>query len=269
MIEKKIKHFDLRQIADSGQCFRWELLDEDESGCTYRIPAFDTYIEVAQTYGSDVFRFSCTEDEWEDIWYKYFDLSTDYVAIEEVILGSGDEHLIESYEYGSGVRILQQDLWEMIVTFMISQNNNIKRIRNSVDMLCKRCGKEIGSGVYTFPKPGEVPSDIFLDKTMGFGYRGPYLAEIFEFAKDNPQWINDLKKLSYGDALDALMERKGIGAKVANCICLFGLHHVEAFPIDTHVKQLLEKYYSDGFDFDRYEGFAGIIQQYLFYYELQ
>ena len=74
--------------------------------------------------------------------------------------------------------------------------------------------------------------------------------------------------MSYDEAMDSLLERKGIGKKVANCICLFGLHHVDAFPIDTHVKQLLDKYYQDGFDFERYKGVAGIIQQYLFYYEL-
>ena len=89
----------------------------------------------------------------------------------------------------------------MIVTFMISQNNNIKRIKNSVDLLCKRCGKEIEPGVYTFPKPGEVPGEIFLDKTMGFGYRGPYLSDIYEFAEDNPQWINNLKEMTYEEAL--------------------------------------------------------------------
>ena len=103
---------------------------------------------------------------------------------------------------------------------------------------------------------------------MGFGYRASYLSEIYSYTLKNPQWLDNLRKMSYDEAMDSLLERKGIGKKVANCICLFGLHHVDAFPIDTHVKQLLDKYYQDGFDFERYKGVAGIIQQYLVYYEL-
>ena len=113
-----------------------------------------------------------------------------------------------------------------------------------------------------------VPEEVFDDRSMGFGYRAPYLKEIYEYGANNPDWLDNLRKMSYDEAMESLLTRKGIGKKVANCICLFGLHHVDAFPIDTHVKQLLDKYYSDGFDFERYKGVAGIIQQYLFYFEL-
>lgn len=125
-----------------------------------------------------------------------------------------------------------------------------------------------GEELYTFPKPLEVPDEVFDDRSMGFGYRAPYLKEIYEYGANNPGWLDNLRKMSYDEAMESLLSRKGIGKKVANCICLFGLHHVDAFPIDTHVKQLLDKYYSDGFDFERYKGVAGIIQQYLFYFEL-
>ena len=139
--------------------------------------------------------------------------------------------------------------------------------------LCRRCGHKIdgsaeGEELYTFPKPLEVPDEVFDDRSMGFGYRAPYLKEIYEYGANNPDWLDNLRKMSYDEAMESLLSRKGIGKKVANCICLFGLHHVDAFPIDTHVKQLLDKYYSDGFDFERYKGVAGIIQQYLFYFEL-
>lgn len=113
-----------------------------------------------------------------------------------------------------------------------------------------------------------MPDEVFDDRSMGFGYRAPYLKEIYEYGANNPDWLDNLRKMSYDEAMESLLTRKGIGKKVANCICLFGLHHVDAFPIDTHVKQLLDKYYSDGFDFERYKGVAGIIQQYLFYFEL-
>ena len=113
-----------------------------------------------------------------------------------------------------------------------------------------------------------MPEEVFDDRSMGFGYRAQYLKEIYEYGANNPDWLDNLRKMSYDEAMESLLTRKGIGKKVANCICLFGLHHVDAFPIDTHVKQLLDKYYSDGFDFERYKGVAGIIQQYLFYFEL-
>lgn len=265
MYKAKIDNLDLKQIADSGQCFRWKNTDENE----YTIVAFDKAVKITQD--GNEFTFDCDENEWNSIWRDYLDMDTDYARIANLIAEGTDEHLKDAYAFGSGVRILKQDLWEMIVTFMISQNNNIKRITNSVDLLCSRCGKEIKGyeGMYTFPKPGEVSDEVFEDRSIGFGYRAAYLKEIYNYGLHNPNWLDKLRKMSYDEAMTSLLERKGIGKKVANCICLFGLHHVDAFPIDTHVKQLLDKYYSNGFDFRRYNGVAGIIQQYLFYFELQ
>ena len=263
MIKKSIDYLNLQQIADSGQCFRWKKQDDNK----YSVIAYGKYVEIEQN--GNEFTFSCDEQEWEQVWSKYFDMETDYGQIATMIMESGDEHLIEAYKYGSGVRILRQDLWEMMVSFMISQNNNIKRISNSVDMLCERCGSPIEDRGYAFPLPHQSQEEVFADKTMGFGYRDAYLRELYAYARENPHWLEKLEKMTYDQAMEDLLQRKGIGKKVANCICLFGLHHVEAFPIDTHVKQLLEKYYPKGFDFDRYRGVAGIIQQYLFYYELK
>lgn len=266
MISKTINNLNLKQIAESGQCFRWKQIEEKR----YSVVAFGKYLEISQN--GNQFDFSCEEDDWEQFWKDYFDTDTDYDGIRELIMSSEDAHLKEAFEGGSGVRILRQDLWEIIVSFMISQNNNIKRISSSVDLICQRFGRpiELDNQVigYTFPRPGEVNPELFIDKTLGLGYRDLYLKEIYEFAQANPKWLEELKGLDYEAAMASLLERKGIGKKVANCICLFGLHHVDAFPIDTHVKQLLEKYYKEGFDFERYEGVAGIIQQYLFYYEI-
>lgn len=260
-----IDNMDLRQIAESGQCFRWKKLEGRDD--TYNIVAFGRSLNITQM--GNEFELSCDDKEWDEIWKDYFDIDTDYKAIADRIATSNDEHLKLAYSLGSGVRILRQDLWEMIVTFMISQNNNISRITKSVDMLCERAGvKAMDGDGYAFPAPGQVPDEIFEDRTMGFGYRAEYLKEIYVYAAQNPDWVDNLRNLSYDEAMNSLLERKGIGKKVANCICLFGLHHVDAFPIDTHVKQLLAEHYSDGFDFKRYEGVAGIIQQYLFYYEL-
>lgn len=261
-IIKKITHLDLDQIAESGQCFRWKKIEDD----MYVIPALrrgNAWIpELTIKRLGDEFELSCSEEDWTSQWYYYFDLDTDYDEVERRIKSSTDEHAKIAFEEGSGIRILKQDLWEIIVTFIISQNNNIKRITNSVEEIVRR-----NSG--HFPYPGEVDPDMFMDKTLGLGYRSPYLRDLFIYVENNPEWLSLLPELSYEDAVSHLKERTGIGPKVANCICLFGLHHVEAFPIDTHVKQLLEKYYPDGFYYDYYEGIAGIVQQYLFYYELR
>ena len=263
MITKHIDHLDLRQTAMSGQCFRWRCISDD----TYNIVGYGRNLDITQN--GDLFTLSCDEREWEDVWHHYFDLDTDYTHVEELIMTSGDEHLMESFNQGSGIRILNQELWEMIITFIISQNNNIKRITNGVEMLCEACGREIpGSARKTFPNPNEGRSEVFLDRSFGFGYRDQYLLKMFQAATENYSQIEALKNMSYEDAMSSLMSYTGIGRKVANCICLFGLHHIDAFPVDTHVKQLLAKYYPEGFDFERYKGCAGIVQQYLFYYEL-
>lgn len=268
---KRIDHLDLKQTACSGQCFRWKEIGENR----FNIVAFGKSLDIQAVEGeTELFDLSCNEEEWESIWSSYFDMDTDYNHIEKLIRESGDAHLIEAYEMGSGIRILRQDLWEMVISYLISQNNNITRIRRSIDTLCTRCGyiaNGSGEGVhYRFPTPSDtIPEGLFDDASLGLGYRNVYLKEMFEFAQMNPDWLINISAMDYETARNALLERKGIGPKVADCISLFGLHHIEAFPIDTHVKQLLAKYYQNGFDFEYFEGVAGIIQQYLFYYELQ
>ncbi len=254
--------FDLKKIAESGQCFRMKELPDG----TFLVPSGDRAI-------------ICTRDGrpcgdpgfFDAYWHSYFDLDRSYNLLGSVIMTEGDDHLKEAYELGKGIRILKQDLWEIIVSFMISQNNNIKRIAGSVEKLCKLGGKEIEGfpGVYAFPEASELPLSVFEDASLGLGYRAGFIREMFEFTAEHPEWLTELKKASYEDAKRILMEKKGIGPKVSDCICLFALGHVDAFPIDTHVKQLLAKYYPGGINLAPFAGFAGIIQQFLFYYELR
>ncbi len=301
-----IPNLNLRQIALSGQCFRWKRIDTDivcdadavhkydngDSICdTYVIPPygpkqreFAPLVISAVGEGTDEFELSCNSVDWDGHWSKYLDMDTDYDAVRERIMASKDAHLIEAYNYGSGVRILRQDTWEMIITFLISQNNNITRITRSVDEICRRhshltvdsspgVGDDKGvSESYNppfFPRPYEFDVEIIRDKSVGLGYRVPYIEKAIEVFNEDDKLLARLEDMSYEEAYETLVSMTGIGPKVANCICLFGLHHIEAFPIDTHVKQLLDKYYAKGFPYERYEGIAGIIQQYLFYYELK
>lgn len=266
-MKKYIDHFDLSEIAGSGQCFRWK---ETASGCV-RVTAFGRVLNMRACGGEPgYFELDCSEEEWESVWAPYFDLDTDYAAIEALIKKSGDAHLLEAFECGRGIRILKQDLWEIIISFLISQNNNISRIKNSVEALCREVGiRAEGAGEeFSFPMPGEVDPAMFERVNLGLGYRVPYLKEMYEYATEHPKWLESLETMNYEEARAELLQRKGIGPKVADCICLFGLHHIDAFPIDTHVKQLLAKYYPKGFDHEYFKGVAGVIQQYLFYYEL-
>ncbi len=280
----RIPHFNPRQTAESGQCFRWKYADADIVGDrdgayksdgdateydTYVIPPFgpdqrDFEALTVRHAGEepDMFELSCDDIDWMSHWADYLDTGTDYDEVHDRIMLSGDEHAIESYRLGSGIRILKQDTWEMIVTFLISQNNNITRITRSVDEICRR-----HEGY--FPRPDEFNTEILSDRSLGLGYRAPYIDNIVRVFRESEGLLNELGLMSYEEAYDDLIKYTGVGPKVANCICLFGLHHIEAFPIDTHVKQLLDRYYPAGFPYEKYEGIAGIVQQYLFYYELK
>lgn len=232
---------------------------------------------------------SCNEADWLSHWCEYFDIvpSTCYSAqastcndssyrspgsnsldvydvVHTLITTSDDEYLKRAYFNGEGIRILRQDIWETIVSFMISQNNNITRISGSIEKICDLAGLPYNM----FPNPSQMHADWFDDPSLGLGYRNVYIKEILEYVNANPTWLTDLTHMSYKEAYDSLTSQKGIGPKVANCICLFGLHHIEAFPIDTHMKQILSTYYPQGFPLERYNNVAGIVQQYMFNYKL-
>ena len=279
MFTTETDNLDLYRICNSGQCFRFKALSDG----VFAMTASDAYAE-ARLDGKRLV-MSCDEEEFDSFWKHYFDLDSDYDTVEGLMIGSGDGHMIEAYEEGRGIRILNQNLWEMIVSYIVSQNNNIPRIRGSIERIALKGGytvkrfssfthKDISEMpadspcIYRIPEPGEVPPDFFDDASLGLGYRNIYLKEMYDFADKNKDWLAKLGNAGYGDARKMLLERLGIGPKVADCICLFGLHHVEAFPIDTHVRQLLSKYYPDGFDFGYFDGCAGTVQQYLFYFEL-
>ncbi|MCR5509087.1 MAG: 8-oxoguanine DNA glycosylase [Lachnospiraceae bacterium] len=253
-------------IAGSGQCFRWNRTQDDK----YELIAFGRYLTLKKQ--GDELELSCSPGEWDDIWADYLDSGTDYAGIGRLINNSHDEYLKKAYKMGSGIRILKQDLWETVISFMISQNNNIKRIRNSIEAICVKAAvplkNDCPEGKYAFPGPYDVDTDFFNDKSLGLGYREDYLSGMYEYARLHEDFPDRLKSMDHEDAFRELKSFKGIGDKVANCICLFGLHHIDAFPVDTHIRQILETYYPDGFDLERYKGFNGIIQQYMFNYKL-
>lgn len=241
-----IDHMDLNQIANSGQCFRWKQINDN----TYKIPAFGRELIISQD--RDLFTLSCDESEWNSIWRNYFDLDTDYNEAEKIVMASDDDFLKAAYKYGSGIRILRQDLWEVIISFIISQNNNIPRIRKSIEQLCDEVDGR-------FPTYIELARMDLSDK--GLGYRDKYIESAILW------WWAYLKDINK-NFKESLMKIKGVGNKVADCICLFSLHQLDSFPIDTHIKKIIEREYDGKMPEWVNCKYAGLFQQYLFFYEL-
>lgn len=265
------EHFSIGQICESGQCFRLRKLERaGEPEEKYILIALGRYLEIEQKK-KEVF-FDCTQEEYEQVWKHYFDLEEDYGRIIEMI-DERDSYLLRAAEYGSGIRILRQDLWEMIVSFIISQQNNIKRIQKCIDLLSKKYGEkkytEKGVSYYDFPKPEALAKAGLEDLyACNLGYRSRYIHDTAESVSRGEVDLARLKEMSYKAAKAELMKLRGVGIKVAECVCLFGLHKTEAFPVDTHINKVLCQQYPQGFPFERYKGYEGTLQQYIFYYDL-
>lgn len=266
MIDITINNFSLTQICKSGQCFR--MLQESDD--LYSVIAGNRYLEVEQR--DDRCTFHCDESEYEGFWKRYFDLDNDYSRYIAQV-DSADDYLVKAAAFGSGIRILNQDLWEMIVTFLISQQNNITRIRRCINNICERYGEKQltpqGKAFYAFPAP-ESLAGLEEDALMecNLGYRSKYVVRTAKSVVSGEVALDTLYNMPYPEARAELLKLYGIGAKVADCICLFALHHLQAFPIDTHINQAINAHYQDGFPSNLYEGYQGVIQQYIFYYEL-
>ncbi len=265
-------HFSIRQICESGQCFRLQNLGEgNEKGSErYALTALGRYLEIEQKQNE--ISFYCTIEEFEQIWKNYFDLEEDYGRIIGMIDGS-DTYLLEAAAYGRGIRILRQDLWEMIISFIISQQNNIKRIRKCIELLCRRYGEEkktqSGLVYYDFPKPVALAHAELEDLcACNLGYRSRYVRNTAESILRGEVDLKAVCSMSYTEAKAELLKLCGVGVKVAECICLFALHKTEAFPVDTHIRKVLTAQYPQGFPFERYKGCEGTLQQYIFYYDL-
>ena len=258
--------FDLYRIADSGQCFRWE----DLSGGVFRVlnGAYCLYVE---SLGNKEYSFSCGDDEFKTVWWDYFDLSENYAGIRTRIDQEEDPFLWRAAQQEQGIRILRQDPWEMLITFIISQNKNIPAIRRSVEMICECCGEEKldcrGKAYHAFPDPVSLAALGEKElKDCRLGYRWSYVHEAAEAVAAGNLSLEGLRNVNEEATIRDLMALKGVGIKVASCVSLFGLHHVDAFPQDVWVKRVIENEYPQGYPFERYSPYNGIYQQYMFAY---
>ena len=267
MITVELDNFSLREICQSGQCFR---MRETAEKNTYELIAGDKYLKASQE--GSIVNFFCSDMEFICYWVPYFDIDVDYGKYIQTV-NPRDSYLNAAVQCGSGIRILHQNLWEMIITFLISQQNNISRIRGCIERLCARYGEKMesdGTEQYSFPTPEELSAATEADlRQLGMGYRARYIVETTRSILTGEVSLDRLYQIKYyRTARKELMKLSGVGEKVADCICLFALHHMDAFPIDTHIRQVLDEHYRRGFPNRRYRGMRGIMQQYIFYYEL-
>lgn len=251
---------DIQKTFECGQCFRWNA-DSDGVywGIAYGQPA------SVWTEGNSVYIKSAGDME---MWRGYFDLGRDYAEISGRF--SGGEYLERCIAYGSGIRILRQEPWEALCSFIISQCNNISRIKGIVERLCENFGRPVdfeGRRFYSFPDAMSIAAlpARGLD-VLRCGYRAPYILSAAAAVACGDLELQQLISCDSVSAKRRLMQLQGVGEKVANCVVLFGLYHMEAFPIDVWIRRALKEHFPPDFDPASLGDYAGLAQQYIFYY---
>lgn len=288
LVIEEVKNFKLKQIFECGQCFRFHKI----SDTNYITVAFERVIELEED-GNDIKIYNSNKEDLENIWIDYFDLNRDYSEIKDEL--SKDNLLRKSVEYGSGIRILNQDPFEILISFIISARNSIPSIMKTINKISAKWGKSIeykGNIYNAFPTIEQI-KDANLEEIQetGASFRSKYiidtisnvynsykskidgnLEEIEKFKKYDLDYI---KTLSDDECHAALNEFKGVGAKVADCIMLFSMNKYSAFPVDVWVKRAMIYFYGAEdaslnririFARNKFKELSGFAQQYLFYY---
>ncbi|MBR3015475.1 MAG: DNA-3-methyladenine glycosylase 2 family protein [Clostridia bacterium] len=266
MTVQKTDCLSLSAIADSGQCFRWRR----ETG-GYRIIAGGKTLHVRQEPDGNELFLDCPENDWHLYWKNYFDFNTDYSAIIAGIPAQ-DAYLRAAAEYGRGIRILRQEPWETLATFILSQRKNIPAIKQAVEKLCAAAGRAIGEEngetLYAFPTASEILG-LGLPglQACGLGYRAPYVFRAAEACCESVLRLDEMEALDDEKLFCKLCSLYGVGRKIAYCCMLFGFHRMNAFPVDVWMDRVWKNRYPGGIPVDSYAPWAGVMQQYMFAYE--
>lgn len=263
---------DMRKIALSGQIFRFNEISEG----SFRLIANDRLLNIytigEKSLGNEkyfVYELDCDEKEYKSFWKNYFDMDTNYEYFSRNIPRE-DEFLTKGAKFSRGIRILRQDKWEMLISFIISQRKNIPAIKSSIEKLSKQFGekKETLSGIeyYAFPTAKELANaDIDKLNACSLGYRAAYILDTARKVYEGMD-LDSFDNLSDDKLIEKLKEFNGVGVKVANCTALFGYHRIATFPIDVWIQRVIDERYNGNFPINKYSGFAGVIQQYMFFY---
>lgn len=271
IVIKNVSDFELKHIFDCGQCFRWnEAADGSFIGIT-RGRAVRLIKKNRDVYikGGNI--------EDKDLWINYLDLNRDYGEIKNAL--SKDEVLNEAIQHGEGIRILNQEPFEIVISFIISANNRIPMIKRAVENISREFGKGIefeGKEYYTFPEPAELAKASVSElEKCGCGFRAPYIVETTKEIAGGRVDLLEIMNMETDKAHNELVKLKGIGPKVADCILLFSMGKQDAFPVDVWVKRVMQYFYLAPdvslkkireYGRDKFGSLAGFVQQYLFYY---
>lgn len=276
-----VKSFEPKHIFECGQCFRWNW-EQDNS---YTGVVGKNVLNVKKEQDNIIIK-GVGRDNLKDVCTTYFDLNTNYEIIKEN-LSQIDEYMKKSIEYGQGIRILDQEVWEALISFIISANNNIPRIKGIIERISRKYGQEMewnDKKYYTFPTPEELSKAQVKDlRNLGLGFRDIRVFETTRMVVNNEIELQALEKIEDVNELrEELLKFPGVGPKVADCIMLFSLKKYEVFPIDVWVRRVMTELYfhtQEGqvkvkpnhqrileFAQNKFGNLAGLAQQYLFYY---
>lgn len=260
IIIEDISNFNLDETFNCGQCFRWNKISDNY----FTGIAFGKVLNIYSHNNTIVFENSSITD-YNNIWHNYFDLNTDYNKIKDTISKIHPTLKIAS-TYAPGIRILKQDPWEALCSFIISQNNNIPRIKGIVERLCNCFGNEIQPGFFSFPSY-QVISTLSKNELapLKCGFRDNYIIDAAKKVSSGEINFEKIKELPIDLARKELMKIKGVGPKVAECTLLYGLHRLDAFPIDVWMSRALKTFFPDK-SISYFGEYAGIAQQYIFHY---
>lgn len=262
--------FNIKEILECGQCFRFEKMGEMK----YKIIAYGKRLFIEQNENGILF-YPCDEREFGDIWIEYFDLNTDYSRIKNNI--SVDKTMKNAIEFAQGIRILNQDPWECLISFIISQNNRIPQIKKVIANISKKYGTKIGEEDYAFPTPQQLKNATMEELSeCKTGFRNKYIVDAVKKVVSGEICLEKFLEYETDECRQMLMSCKGVGQKVADCVLLFSLKRREVFPTDVWVKRVMSQFYFDGKEIQIKDihkkslkvwgELAGYAQQYLFYY---
>lgn len=274
VILTEVCDFSVSQTLECGQCFHFKRIGENE----YGISAYDKLLHIKQKEDEIVF-YNTSIEEFNNIWKNYFDLDKDYGRIKEILKKKSDV-LNEAMDEMWGVRILNQEFFETLISFIISQNKQIPHIKQIVETISKQYGKYLGSlcgqDFYSFPHCDELAKVSIQElRECKVGFRAPYIFDAVSKVCDGTINESDFIKLNSEDTMLKLMEIKGVGEKVANCVMLFSLGKRDAFPVDVWIKRIMEYlYFHENISkeeirrkaYEMFGEYGGYAQQYLFYY---
>ena len=280
VVVEDLKNFDLKQTLECGQIFRYEQVSKH----SYMVIAKNKRITLThQPESTTLILHNSNLSEYEEVWKDYLDIETDYGHIISQI-SKDDPHMEKAVEYGQGIRILKQDTWEMLISFIISQNKAIPHIQQCINNLSQSFGQLITDKseetYYAFPTVEELSKATEEEiRACKVGFRAPYIMDACQKVMDNTVILEALPAMSTLEAKETLMKIKGVGEKVAHCVLLFGLNKTDTFPTDVWIKRVMQEVYFNNqeiknddiikFANEKFGDYAGYAQQYLFYYGRQ